>query len=91
MAARPDSVENPGFDVRRFNLPYWRKIERMLHYAREKDMPLVCCNPVSFTMIVAYRTSPHPVPLPIGWGEGGPACGRDRVRGRCKAETVTTH
>ncbi len=38
VAQRPDSVENPGFDVTRFNIPYWQKIERMLRYAREKDM-----------------------------------------------------
>ena len=38
VAERPDSVENPGFDVTRFNLLYWQKIERMLRYAREKDM-----------------------------------------------------
>ena len=37
-AQRPDSVENPGFDVRRFNIPHWQKIERMLQYARKKDM-----------------------------------------------------
>ncbi len=38
VAQRPDSVENPGFDIKRFNIPHWRKIERMLHHAREKDM-----------------------------------------------------
>ena len=38
LAERPDSVGNPGFDVRRFNVPFWQKIERMLRYAREKDM-----------------------------------------------------
>ena len=30
VAQRPDSVEDPGFDVTRFNLPHWQKIERML-------------------------------------------------------------
>ena len=38
VAQRPDSVENPGLDVARFNVPHWQKIERMLQYAREKDM-----------------------------------------------------
>ena len=38
VAQRPDSVENPGFDVTRFNLPHWQKIERMLRHARDKDM-----------------------------------------------------
>ncbi|MDI9430706.1 MAG: DUF4038 domain-containing protein [Planctomycetota bacterium] len=40
VAERPNSVENPGFDVTRFNLAHWRKIERMLRYAREKDMAI---------------------------------------------------
>jgi hypothetical protein len=38
VAQRPDSVENPGFDVKRFHIPHWQKIERMLRYARGKDM-----------------------------------------------------
>jgi len=38
LAERPDSVENPGFDVSRFNVSYWQKTERMLRHAREKDM-----------------------------------------------------
>ena len=38
VALRPDSVENPGFDVKRFNIPHWQKIERMLRHARDKDM-----------------------------------------------------
>jgi hypothetical protein len=38
VAKQPNSVEKPEFDVTRFNIGYWRKIERMLHYAREKDM-----------------------------------------------------
>jgi hypothetical protein len=40
VAERPDSVENPGFDVTRFNLAHWRKIERMLAHARKKDMAI---------------------------------------------------
>ncbi len=40
VAERPDSVENPGFDVTRFNLSHWQKIERMLQYARDKDMAI---------------------------------------------------
>lgn len=38
VAKYPDDVENPGFDFTRFNVPYWQKFERMLKYAREKDM-----------------------------------------------------
>ena len=38
LAERPDDIKNPGFDLTRFNLDHWRKYERLLHYAREKDM-----------------------------------------------------
>ncbi len=38
VAKQPDSVEHPGFDVHRFHVPHWQKIERMLGYARERDM-----------------------------------------------------
>lgn len=40
VAQRPESVEDPGFDVTRFNLPHWCKIERMLRHAGEKDMAI---------------------------------------------------
>jgi len=29
---------HPGFDYSRFNLPYWQKFERMLEFARDRDM-----------------------------------------------------
>lgn len=38
VAERPDDIENPGFNYARFNIPYWQKFERMLKYAREKDI-----------------------------------------------------
>jgi uncharacterized protein DUF4038/uncharacterized protein DUF5060/collagenase-like protein with putative collagen-binding domain len=38
VAARPDSLSDPGFDYKRFNVPYWQKYERMLRYARQRDM-----------------------------------------------------
>jgi hypothetical protein len=37
-AARPQSVESPGFDVTRFNVEYWQKYERLLRHARERDV-----------------------------------------------------
>jgi hypothetical protein len=33
--ARPESFEDPGFDVSRFDLDYWRKFERLLRQARD--------------------------------------------------------
>jgi hypothetical protein len=37
-AERPNDIDKPGFDYTRFNLPYWEKFERMLRYARGKDI-----------------------------------------------------
>ena len=38
VAECPDSVADPGHDVRRFNLPYWQKWDRMLRFARDRDI-----------------------------------------------------
>jgi Protein of unknown function (DUF4038)/Domain of unknown function (DUF5060) len=38
VAERPDSLDSPGFDYARFNVPYWQKYDRMLRYARGRDM-----------------------------------------------------
>jgi hypothetical protein len=38
VAARPDSQEDPGFDVTRFNVAFFRKAERLLRRARERDV-----------------------------------------------------
>ena len=38
VAKRPDDIANPEFDYSRFDVDYWRKFERMLKYARERDI-----------------------------------------------------
>ena len=38
IAAHPQSIENPGFDVTRFNVAHWQKYDRLLRHARERDM-----------------------------------------------------
>jgi hypothetical protein len=38
VAQRPADLEDPGYDVTRFNVPYWQKIDRMLAHARSHDM-----------------------------------------------------
>jgi hypothetical protein len=38
IAQNPDSVENPAFDVTRFNIPHWQKFEHLLREARRKDV-----------------------------------------------------
>ncbi|HUT95473.1 MAG TPA: DUF5060 domain-containing protein [Thermoguttaceae bacterium] len=37
-AERPNDVANPGFDLTRFNVDHWQKYERLLRYARERDV-----------------------------------------------------
>src|SRR5262249_3398344 len=37
-ARKADDIYNPGFDYTRFHLPYWRKFERALRFARDRDM-----------------------------------------------------
>jgi hypothetical protein len=37
-AERADDLYHPGFDYTRFDLDYWRKWERALRYARDRDM-----------------------------------------------------
>jgi hypothetical protein len=38
VARNPAILEQPDFDVTRFNLPHWQKWERLLAHARSKDM-----------------------------------------------------
>jgi hypothetical protein len=37
-AQRPDDLSYPAFDYTRFHIPQWQKFERMLRYARERDI-----------------------------------------------------
>lgn len=37
-AKRPDDFTHPDFDYTRFSIPFWQKFERMLHYARDKNV-----------------------------------------------------
>lgn len=38
IAARPDNLEDPGYDVERFNLAHFRKTERLLEECRKRDI-----------------------------------------------------
>jgi hypothetical protein len=38
LAEAPKSFDNPKIDFTRFNLSYWQKWERMLRYARDRDV-----------------------------------------------------
>jgi hypothetical protein len=37
-AEQPDDLTTPKFDYTRFNVPHWQKFERMLRYARDRDL-----------------------------------------------------
>jgi hypothetical protein len=54
VAERPNDLFQPGFDYSRFNLPHWQKFERLLKYARDRDMII--------SVILDWNDSPvHPV------------------------------
>ncbi|PYT30717.1 MAG: hypothetical protein DMG57_07300 [Acidobacteria bacterium] len=47
LAAKPGSFDQPGIDFTRFNIPYWQKWERMLRFARERDMIISVIQDIS--------------------------------------------
>jgi len=47
IAKAPESFDHPGFDYARFNLPYWQKWERMLRFARERDVIISVIQDIS--------------------------------------------
>lgn len=38
IAENPESLDNPGFDITRFNIPYWQKLDRLIAYAQTKEI-----------------------------------------------------
>jgi Protein of unknown function (DUF4038)/Domain of unknown function (DUF5060) len=38
VAKRPDDLDNPGFDITRFNVEHWQKLDRLIDYARKKGI-----------------------------------------------------
>ena len=38
MAQAPESFDHPDIDYARFNIPYWQKWERILRFARDRDV-----------------------------------------------------
>ncbi|MHB8897553.1 MAG: apiosidase-like domain-containing protein [Thermoguttaceae bacterium] len=64
VAARPKSIDNPGFDVTRFNVDHWQKYDRLLRHARELDM---------IVSVIFYVDGRRPGVDPFGkTGMGGP-------------------
>src|SRR2546422_11544061 len=54
IAMRPNDPSRPDFDYTRFNIAYWQKFERMLRYARERDMVI--------SVVFDWNESPVPPP-----------------------------
>jgi hypothetical protein len=64
VAGNPASVESPNHDVKRFNLGFWRKFERLLRHAREKNIAV---------SVIFYVDGSRPGVDPFGKrGMGGP-------------------
>jgi hypothetical protein len=64
VAQNPQSVEQPGFDVTRFNVAYWQKWERLLAHARSQDL---------IVSVIFYVGGRRPGVDPFGKaGMGGP-------------------
>ncbi|MDX2285275.1 MAG: DUF4038 domain-containing protein [Bacteroidia bacterium] len=38
LAERPEDLDDPGFDVTRFNVPYWQKLDRLVAHARDRGI-----------------------------------------------------
>ena len=47
IAADPGSLDHPGIDYTRFDVAYWQKFERMLRFARERDMIISVIQDIS--------------------------------------------
>lgn len=47
IVRQPDSFDHPRIDFTRFNVPYWRKWERMLRFARDRDMIISVIQDIS--------------------------------------------
>jgi len=47
VAKDPESFDHPGIDYTRFNVAYWQKWERMLRYARERDVIISVVQDIS--------------------------------------------
>jgi len=47
IAEKPQSFDQPGIDFTRFNIPYWQKWERMLRFARDRDMIISVIQDIS--------------------------------------------
>jgi hypothetical protein len=47
IARKPEDFQQPEIDYTRFNIPYWQKWERMLRFARDRDMVISVIQDIS--------------------------------------------
>jgi hypothetical protein len=47
VAEKPEDFDRPGIDYSRFNTPYWQKWERMLRFARARDVIISVVQDIS--------------------------------------------
>jgi hypothetical protein len=47
VAEAPESFDRPGIDFTRFDVPYWQKWERMLRFARDRDVIISVIQDIS--------------------------------------------
>jgi hypothetical protein len=47
VAESPESFDRPGIDFTRFNVPYWQKWERMLRFARDRNVIISVIQDIS--------------------------------------------
>ena len=47
VAEAPQSFDHPGIDFARFNVPYWQKWERMLRFARDRNVIISVIQDIS--------------------------------------------
>ncbi len=53
-----DDFLHPGFDYGRFNVAYWQKWDRMLRFAREKDMNISVVFDINDARIIRQPVAP---------------------------------
>jgi hypothetical protein len=56
-ARQPENMENPGWDVARFNIAHWQKMERLVDFARQRDMVI---------SVIFYLDGMRPGATPFG-------------------------
>lgn len=71
VTQNPDSIEGAIYDTTRYDVSYWQRIEKIIEYARQKDIVL---------SIIFYLDGARANAQPFGTGEGGGETEKDYYR-----------